>query len=103
MTLDYRVVPALLEGQTNGGLKVPLMITGPWSDPKFRLDLAALAEQELADDVEKLKVQAEEVVKEKLESELGVKVDDLGNVEDVLKKELEDRVTKGLLDLLGGD
>ena len=42
MTLDYRVVPALLEGQTNGGLKVPLMITGPWSDPKFRLDLAAL-------------------------------------------------------------
>ena len=97
------MVPALLEGQTNGGLKVPVMVTGPWASPRFRLDLAALAEQELADDVEKLKVQAEEVVKEKLESELGVKVDDLGNVEDVLKKELEDRVTKGLLDLLGGD
>ena len=103
MTLDYRVVPALLEGQTNGGLKVPLMITGPWTAPKFRLDLAALAEQELADDVEKLKVQAEEVVKDKIESELGVKVDDLGDVEDVLKRELEERAKKGLLDLLGGN
>lgn len=98
-TIDYRVVATLLEGET-GGIKVPLMITGPWSKPKFRLDLKALAEQELADDVEKLREQAETVVKDKLKEELGVDVENLDDVEDVLKKELENRVRDGLLDLL---
>jgi len=98
--IDYRIVGALLQGQENGGIRIPVMITGPWSKPRFRLDLEALAKQELADDVEKLKVQAEEVVKQKIKDELGVQVDDLKDVEDVLKKELENRVRDGLLDLL---
>ncbi len=102
-TIDFRAVPALLEGQQGGGIRVPLMITGTWANPKFRLDLKALAEQELADDVEKLKTTAEEAVKARIEEELGVKVDDLGNVEDVLKQELENRARKGLLDLLQGN
>lgn len=101
-TLDYRLTAALLEGQENGGLRVPVMITGTWADPKFRLDLQALAEQELADDVDKLKVKAEEAVKTKLKEELGVEVENLDNIEDVLKKELEERAAKGLLDLLSG-
>ncbi|MCP3968747.1 MAG: AsmA family protein [Rhodobacteraceae bacterium] len=101
--LDYRVTAALLEGQTNGGLRVPLMITGPWSDPKFRLDLQALAEQELADDVEELRDRAEEVVKDKLKEELGVEVETLEEAGDALKEELEDRVRDGLMDLLGGN
>ena len=102
-TLDYRVVPKLLESATGGGISVPLIITGTWAKPKFRLDLEALAKQELADDVEKLKTQAETVVKQKLEEELGVKVEDLGNIEDTLKKELENRARDGLLDLLRGN
>ncbi|MCG6904243.1 MAG: AsmA family protein [Rhodobacter sp.] len=102
-TLDYRVTARLLEGQTNGGLSVPLMITGTWAKPKFRIDLEALAKQELADDVEKVKTRVEDAVKDKLQEELGVKVDDPNNVEDVLKKELEQRAKKGLLDLLGGN
>lgn len=106
-SLDYQVVPTLLEGQTNGGLKVPLMITGSWADPKFNLDLKALAEQELTDEVEELREKAEEVVIDKLEEELGVKVESLNNIEetltDELKEELEDRVRDGLLDLLGGN
>lgn len=102
-TLDYRVVPKLLESATGGGISVPLIITGTWAKPKFRLDLEALAKQELADDVEKLRTQAETAVKEKLEEELGVKVEDLGNIEDTLKKELENRARDGLLDLLRGN
>lgn len=102
-TLDYRVVPRLLESESGGGISVPLMVTGTWANPKFRLDLEALVEQELGGEVDKLKTQAEEAVKQKLEEELGVQVDDLGNIEDTLTKELEDRVRDGLLDLLGGD
>jgi len=102
-TINYRVVPKLLEGQTNGGIKVPLIITGTWAKPKFRLDLEALAEQELADEIKAAKDKVETVVKEKLESELGVKVDDLGDVEDALKKELEERAVDGVLKLLGGN
>jgi len=100
--INFRVVPALLPGQGNGGLKVPLKITGPWADPKFQLDLEALAEQELADEVEEVKAKAEEVVIDKLKEELGVEVETLENVEDVLKDELENRVRDGLLDLLKG-
>lgn len=102
-TLDYRVVPKLLENAEGGGISVPLVITGTWAKPKFRIDLEALAKQELADDAQLLKSRAEEAVKAKLENELGVKVEDLDNVEEVLKKEAEDRIRKGLLDLLQGN
>ncbi|MDJ0825231.1 MAG: AsmA family protein [Rhodobacter sp.] len=101
-TLDYGITAALLEGQTNSGIKVPVLITGPWADPKFRLDLEALAKQELADEVDELKAKAEDAVTEKLKDELGVEVESLDNVEDVLKQELEDRARKGLLELLSG-
>lgn len=46
-TLNYRVEPTLvgsLEGQggsTASGLEVPVVISGPWSDPSFSPDLAA--------------------------------------------------------------
>ena len=46
-TLNYRVEPKLvgsLEGQGGGvasGLEVPVVISGPWSDPSFSPDLAA--------------------------------------------------------------
>ena len=46
-TLNYRVEPKLvgsLEGQggsTSSGLEVPVVISGPWSDPSFSPDLAA--------------------------------------------------------------
>ncbi|MDJ0629391.1 MAG: AsmA family protein [Rhodobacter sp.] len=102
-TLDYRLTAALLEGQTNGGLKIPVMVTGSWADPRFQLDLEALARQELADDVEELKTKAEEVVVDKLRDELGVEVDTLDDVEDVLKQELEERARKGLLEMLSGN
>ncbi len=100
--LNYRVVPALLETGTGGGLRVPLIITGPWADPKFRLDLEAVAKEEFGDEVEELKSRAEELVKDKISEELGVEVETLDEVEDKLKEELQDRATRGILDLLGG-
>ena len=102
-TLDYRVMAALLEGQTNGGLNVPVLISGPWANPKIRLDLESLAGGRLAEEADKLKVQAEDLVKERLQDELGTKIEDTEGLQDTLKQELEDRAKKGLLDLLGGN
>ena len=56
-TLDYRLTPAAL-GDTN--LRVPLMITGPWAEPRFRLDLEALAREQLRLDQERLEQLARE-------------------------------------------
>lgn len=101
--LDYRAVPALLGGEERAGLRVPLLITGSWADPKFRLDLKAMAEEELGDEIEAVKDTAEEAVREKLSEELGVEVENLDEVEDAVKDELEDRLREGLLDLLNQD
>lgn len=96
-TLDYR-----LEGQTGGGIRVPVLITGTWANPKFRLDLESLAEERIEVEVEKVKEQAEEAVIERLNEELGVDIQTKEDIDDVLKKELEERARDGLLDLLGG-
>jgi len=101
-TLDYRLVAALLEGQANGGIKVPVLISGPWAKPKFKLDLESLAKERLNVEADKLKVQAEEALRNKVSKELGVVVPEGAKVEDVLKNVLEDKAKKGLLDLLGG-
>ncbi len=101
-TISYQLGPTLLEGQT-GGIRVPVLITGAWADPKIRLDLEALAEQELADEVEEVKQQVEEAVTEAVTEELGVTVEEGESVEDAVQDELEDRVRDGLRDLLGGD
>ncbi len=90
-TLDYR-----LEGQTGGGIRVPVLITGTWANPKFRLDLESLAEERIEVEVEKVKEQAEEAVIERLNEELGVDIQTKEDIDDVLKKELEERARDGL-------
>ena len=38
--LNYRLRPTALAAEDGtGGVMVPLLITGTWADPKFRLDL----------------------------------------------------------------
>ena len=44
-TLDLRLHPG--QSQSDGGLKVALRVTGPWSDPKFTPDASALIKNEL--------------------------------------------------------
>lgn len=106
-TLDYRIVPTILEGQTEGGVKVPLLITGSWANPKFRLDLESLARERLDIEADKLKEKAEDAVREKVEKELGVTLDKDADLEDAVKDavtdEIEDRARKELLKLLGGN
>ncbi len=101
--LDYRLLPVLLEQQTGQGLRVPLIISGPWADPRFKLDLEAMVKQEFGDEIEELKDRAEDVVTEKISEELGIEVESLDNIEDTLKEELTNRAAGELFKLLGGN
>ena len=109
-TLDYRVTPAARRNaQAEAALSVPLMITGPWSAPRFRLDLEGLAEQRLAEERERLEAAAREEAarleaeaRARLDRELGIERREGQSTEDAVRENLEDRAREGLLRLLGG-
>jgi len=86
-TIDYRVEPkfvATLKGQDNtklrSGLMVPVLISGTFSDPKFRPDLSGIVKgEQLKEEASKL---LQEITKEK--------------VEDKAIKELPEKLLEGL-------
>jgi len=55
--LNYRLTPRVSTGGDGSTIRVPILVSGPWSAPVIRPDLAYLAEQELA--VERAKLEAE--------------------------------------------
>lgn len=115
--LDYRVIPeALRNAETGEALRVPLLITGPWSAPRFRLDLEGLAEQRLREQAERLELRAREEaarledrarerVDQELQQRLGIVRQEGQSAEDALREggreRLEEEVGRGLLRLLG--
>ncbi len=99
-TLDYRVVPVALPGADGtSDRRVPLRITGPWDDLSFRLDLAALAEEELRKQEDRLRAEAEAELAERL----GVEAEPGESLEDAAKRKLEEALLDGLGGLLGGN
>lgn len=104
--LDYRIRPtAVIKGGDAAGLSVPLLITGPWADPKFRLDLEALAQEKLEAEAAELQARAEEALAEKLQEELGIAAQDGENLEDAARRKLneaiEEEAARALERLLG--
>lgn len=73
-TLAYRVTPEAMRNASGEALSVPLLITGPWSAPRFRLDLEGLAEQRLREERERLEARAREEVA-RLEAEARARAD----------------------------
>lgn len=113
-TLEYRVTPeAMRNAETGEALRVPLLITGPWSALRFRLDLEGLAEQRLAEERARLEARAQEEA-DRLEAEararaqeainerLGVTPEEGQSTEDALREGLEERARDRLQRLLGG-
>jgi AsmA protein len=99
--VDYRLRPKLLEDQTGGGLAVPVKITGPWTSPRFQLDLEALAKEELADEIEAVKAEGERVILQKIEEETGVSAGSLGELEDKARDEIGNRVEEAIENEVG--
>ncbi len=118
-TLDYRIRPTALAAEDgSGGVMVPLLITGPWADPSFRLDLESIAREKMEAEAkaveERLKAEAGEVearakaeLEERLEKELGIEIAPDASLGDAaqqgLEDALEDEARKALEDILGGD
>ena len=128
-TLKYRVNPvALTAADGTGGISVPVLISGTWANPKFRPDLQALIDQNLAEEKAALeaKVAAEKAAAEarlqakkaELEARLAaekaqalqraqevldVEVEDGETLEDAARRKVEEEAKRGLLDLLGGE
>ncbi len=111
--LDYRITPTAFSGGNDGeGFKVPLMITGSWANPKFNIDLEALAEQrlnlkerqkELEADAKKELKKAEERAKKQAAKKLGLQTEDGEDVEKAARKKLKKKAQKELKKLLGGN
>jgi len=100
--LDYTVVPRVTAGRGEG-LRVPLRISGAWRDPNFSLDLQALAEQELQDEIDALEERATDAAA----AALGIAPADGQSLEEAAGEELENRLRgeaeRQLQRLLGGN
>ncbi len=101
--VDYRLIPVALAREDSSGFTVPVKITGPWSDIRFRPDLKWLADRELAEEKEALKAKArarEDALKAeaeaKLARELGVEAGDGRSVEEAVKDKIEDQAKNAL-------
>jgi AsmA protein len=128
-TLDYRVNPVAMADENGiGGISVPVIISGTWADPKFRPDLQALIDQNLAGEKAALQARLKEeeaalrarakakeaelrarvaaeraAARARAEAALGVEVQEGESLEDAAKRKAEEELKKGLLNLLGGN
>lgn len=108
-TFDYRVVPTALKTEEGeGGVTVPVLITGTWADPKFRPDLQAIIDQELADEREALEQRlreeaeaAEQAVRDRVNEALDVDEEAGETPEEALERKVEEEAERALRRLLG--
>jgi len=117
-TLDYRLRPTALTGADgSGGVMVPLVITGPWAEPSFRLDLETIAREKMEAEAkaaeERVKAEAaaaEAAAKAALEAKLaeeGVLPAEGESLEDAVKRRAQeaivDQAAKALDGLMNGN
>ena len=118
-TLDYRIRPTALAAEDGtGGVMVPLLITGPWAAPRFRLDLESIAREKMeaeakaaaervAEAAKAAEAAAKAELEQRLKDELGVEVapeEGLGGAAIRGATEaLEDQARKALEEILRGE
>jgi AsmA protein len=110
-TVNYRVIPGVMQGADgSGGISVPILITGPWADLSFRPDLAFIAEQELAEERERLEAEArarlaeeqerlEQSIRDQASDALGLDIQEgqsQEEVEDALEQRLREQAEEQL-------
>ncbi|APG47700.1 AsmA family protein [Phaeobacter porticola] len=97
--LDYLFTPSLQRGDGSTRLSIPVVITGPWNDPKIRPDLKRALEPEI-DAVEQ---QAKDRLREKLSEELDTEIAPEQDINEAIRDRIEKEAKDQLLRLLGGD
>ncbi len=121
-TLNYRITPTVLaKTDGSGGISVPVIISGSWSNPKFRPDLQGLIDKRLAEEKAalKAKLEAEKAAKKaelkaklaaekaralrKAEEKLSIDLKAGETLEDAARRKLEEEAKKGLGKLLKGN
>ncbi len=118
-TLNYRLRPTALAAEDGtGGVMVPLLVTGTWADPKFRLDLESIAREKMEAEAKAVAARLEEEAKaaeaaakaeleQRLKEELGVEVAPDESLGDAAKRgaadALEDQARKALEEILNGN
>jgi AsmA protein len=107
-TLDYRIRPtALAAADGTGGVMVPLLITGPWADPGFRLDLESIAREKMEAEAKAAEERAKAELEDRLRDELGIEVAPEESLGDAAlrgaQEALEEEARRALEDILGGD
>jgi len=117
--LNYRLRPTALAAEDGtGGVMVPLLITGPWAKPRFKLDLESIAREKMEAEAKALEerarvaakaaeAEAKAALEAKLKDELGVEVLPDESVEDAVRRRaeeaLQDEAGKLLEGILGGN
>jgi AsmA protein len=118
-TIDYRLRPTALAAEDGtGGVMVPLLITGTWADPRFRLDLESIAREKMEAEAKAVAARLEEEAKaaeaaakaeleQRLKEELGVEPAPDQGVGDATKdaatQALEEQAVKALEEILKGN
>lgn len=100
-SLSYRVTPIALSGADgSGGLRVPLLISGPWAAPAYKLDLEGAAKQNLVKEREALEQKAKDALGSQAEK-LGITPQTGESTGDAAKRAIEDKAKDALKGLLG--
>jgi AsmA protein len=99
-SMNYRLVPRALAGADGtGGLKVPLVISGPWVDLSYKLDVEAMT----GVDVE---AGAKERLAREAKDKLGVEAVDGESLKDAARRRAKEAAAKegarALERILGG-
>lgn len=97
--LDYRFAPTISGLNGAAGLTIPVLITGPWADPKIRPDL----KNALQPEIDAVEQEAKDRVIEKLSEELDMEVTPEQDLNQVIRDRIEQEAKDQLLRLLGGD
>jgi AsmA protein len=114
-TLAYRMTPGVMRDEGAARVRVPILISGPWANPTIRPDLEFMAEQELAEERERLEAEARarlDAEAERLEEEARTRANEIlgtgfdaetstEEAQDALEQRLRDEAEQQLLRLLG--
>ncbi len=95
-TLDMRLVPVALPGQDRGGIRVPLLITGAWEEPRLRLDMQGLADERLREERERLEQRAREEAERALDERLRLEREEGERLQDAARRRAEEEAARRL-------